>query len=176
MFINHLYIYKQDLALNNLQCLICHKTKPNQTKPKPNLENKAIYEICLKSNGTMWTLGETGFKEIVLLSYMISWKYITVILAFYNHCIFFSDIFCLHLFFRLFSYEYRRKNKTEIFGLFGKTKHLKCFNKCMEVILSCTHVFLSCTRGSKKFTRRWKMIPRAGGLQQAGQLKSTSSG
>ena len=22
-------MYKQDLALNNLQCLICHKTKPN---------------------------------------------------------------------------------------------------------------------------------------------------
>ena len=26
-------IYKQDLALNNLQWLICHKTKPKQTKP-----------------------------------------------------------------------------------------------------------------------------------------------
>ena len=25
------YMYKQDLALNNLQCLVCHKTKPNQT-------------------------------------------------------------------------------------------------------------------------------------------------
>ena len=25
---------KEDLALNNLQWLICHKTKPNQTKPK----------------------------------------------------------------------------------------------------------------------------------------------
>ena len=29
-----LYMYKEDLALNNLQWLICHKTKPNQTKPK----------------------------------------------------------------------------------------------------------------------------------------------
>ena len=28
-----IYMYKQDLALNNLQWLICHKTKPNQTKP-----------------------------------------------------------------------------------------------------------------------------------------------
>ena len=26
-------MYKEDLALNNLQWLICHKTKPNQTKP-----------------------------------------------------------------------------------------------------------------------------------------------
>ena len=26
-------MYKKDLALNNLQWLICHQTKPNQTKP-----------------------------------------------------------------------------------------------------------------------------------------------
>ena len=26
-------MYKKDLALNTLQWLICHKTKPNQTKP-----------------------------------------------------------------------------------------------------------------------------------------------
>ena len=25
-----MYMYKKDLALNNLQCLLCHKTKPNQ--------------------------------------------------------------------------------------------------------------------------------------------------
>ena len=25
-----LYMYKEDLALNNLQWLICHKTQPNQ--------------------------------------------------------------------------------------------------------------------------------------------------
>ena len=25
-------MYKKDLALNNLQWLICHKTQPNQTK------------------------------------------------------------------------------------------------------------------------------------------------
>ena len=32
---------KKDLALNNLQLLICHKTKPNQTKlrsPSPSAE------------------------------------------------------------------------------------------------------------------------------------------
>ena len=28
-----IYMYKRDLVLNNLQGLICHKTKPNQTKP-----------------------------------------------------------------------------------------------------------------------------------------------
>ena len=26
-------MYKEDLVLNNLQWLICHKTKQNQTKP-----------------------------------------------------------------------------------------------------------------------------------------------
>ena len=27
-----IYMYKKDLALNNLQCLICHKTKLNKNK------------------------------------------------------------------------------------------------------------------------------------------------
>ena len=31
--INMIYIYKQDLALNNPLGLICHKTQPKQTKP-----------------------------------------------------------------------------------------------------------------------------------------------
>ena len=30
--INLIYMYKKDLALNNLQWLICHKIKHNQTK------------------------------------------------------------------------------------------------------------------------------------------------
>ena len=33
VFINHenlIYMNKEDLALNNLQWLICHKTQPNQ--------------------------------------------------------------------------------------------------------------------------------------------------
>ena len=31
-------MYKQDLSLNNLQWLICHKTQPNQTKPSTEME------------------------------------------------------------------------------------------------------------------------------------------
>ena len=31
IYIYSIYMYKEDLALNNLQCLICLKTKPNQT-------------------------------------------------------------------------------------------------------------------------------------------------
>ena len=30
-------MFKEDLALNNLQWLICHKTKPNKTKLNPIL-------------------------------------------------------------------------------------------------------------------------------------------
>ena len=34
MFTNHIYLmgmYKQDLAFNNQQWFICHKTQPNQS-------------------------------------------------------------------------------------------------------------------------------------------------
>ena len=30
-------MYKEDLALNNLQWLICHKTKPNHTERNPQI-------------------------------------------------------------------------------------------------------------------------------------------
>ena len=51
MFTNHvhlIYMNKPDLALNNLQWLICHKTKLNQTKPKrikPN-QTKPNHDEC----------------------------------------------------------------------------------------------------------------------------------
>ena len=35
-YIYSIHVYKQDLALNNLQRLICHKTQTNQT-PKLNM-------------------------------------------------------------------------------------------------------------------------------------------
>ena len=42
-----LIIYiKMDLALYNLQKLICHKTKPNQTKPKPSVWLLIICILC----------------------------------------------------------------------------------------------------------------------------------
>ena len=37
-------MYKEDLALNNLQWLICYKTKPNQTKPNQII---SIQYICI---------------------------------------------------------------------------------------------------------------------------------
>ena len=40
------FLYEEDLALNNLQWLICHKNKPNQTKPfNFNLCEIELFEI-----------------------------------------------------------------------------------------------------------------------------------
>ena len=43
------YLHKIDLALNNLQMLICHKTQPpKQPNPKPCYEKKhLLYEMFL---------------------------------------------------------------------------------------------------------------------------------
>ena len=39
-------MYEMDLALNNLQWLICHKTKPNyKNKPKLDLEQGCKHEL-----------------------------------------------------------------------------------------------------------------------------------
>ena len=42
VFTNHIYIYKQDLALDNLQELIFHKPQPNQTKLSFSLANISL--------------------------------------------------------------------------------------------------------------------------------------
>ena len=36
-------MYKQDLALNDIQWLICHKTQPNQTKPITRLNSMTLH-------------------------------------------------------------------------------------------------------------------------------------
>ena len=45
-------MYKKDLALNNLQCLICYKTKPNQIIYICNIY---MYKECLASNNLQGT-------------------------------------------------------------------------------------------------------------------------
>ena len=42
-------ISKEDLALNDQQWLTCYKTKPNQTKQKPNFVNKYIFLLMQSS-------------------------------------------------------------------------------------------------------------------------------
>ena len=43
-------MYKEDLALNNLQWLICHKAKPKHTKRFISLEKSVQCCISLKKN------------------------------------------------------------------------------------------------------------------------------
>ena len=48
-----MYMNKNDLALNNLQWLICHKTKPNQTKP---IYLMYMYKNDLALNNLQWLI------------------------------------------------------------------------------------------------------------------------
>ena len=43
-----IYIYKKDLALNNLQWLICHKNKPNQKKQNLSMTINCKFKSGLK--------------------------------------------------------------------------------------------------------------------------------
>ena len=50
VFTNHFLInmYKEDLALNNLQWLICHKTQPNPPLVNPLLDSSRLYPSVIK--------------------------------------------------------------------------------------------------------------------------------
>ena len=43
-----MYMYKEDLVLNNLQWSICHKIKPNQTEPSSSIPalGCALIVVC----------------------------------------------------------------------------------------------------------------------------------
>ena len=61
------YIYKEDLVLDNLQCLIYHKTKPKQTGALGNLEYPFIAivpmpTLTLKYYGLALSLSCGGLK------------------------------------------------------------------------------------------------------------------
>ena len=48
-------MYKKDLALSNLQCLICHKTQPNQTKPN-HIHLIDTYQKDLALSNLQWLI------------------------------------------------------------------------------------------------------------------------
>ena len=50
-----IHMFKEDLALNNLQCLICHKTKRNHKPWKQKWENVDPLENHRASNN--WSTG-----------------------------------------------------------------------------------------------------------------------
>ena len=43
MCLEFVYMFKKDLALNNLQWLICHKTKPNQSQSEIGVWSPLIF-------------------------------------------------------------------------------------------------------------------------------------
>ena len=46
-------MYKPDLALNNLQCLACHKTKPNQSYVREKvIKDYPTLEACHNREST----------------------------------------------------------------------------------------------------------------------------
>ena len=54
-----MYMYKEDLALNNLQWLICHKTQPNQTiSTLPYFEKKEKRKKESKMKSSLSEIGK----------------------------------------------------------------------------------------------------------------------
>ena len=43
--IHLIHRYKEDLALKNLQWLICHKTEPNPTKQTLSIDQTELFDI-----------------------------------------------------------------------------------------------------------------------------------
>ena len=73
-------MYKEHLALNNLQWLICHRTKPNQTKTKNALLSSffiIISEIIQASFNSFDTFSVFDLIKQLLqkISYPISIKF-----------------------------------------------------------------------------------------------------
>ena len=61
-----IYMYKKYLALNNIRCLICHKTKPNQIKSNRH-EAAGISE---------WTENlRNGAINLNLDKYRVNWSF-----------------------------------------------------------------------------------------------------
>ena len=52
-------MYKEDLAINNLQWMICHKTKPNQTK-------KPLGRPCISDMKNMKIISTFQVRKIFL--------------------------------------------------------------------------------------------------------------
>ena len=64
-------MYKEELALNNLQWLICHKTQPN------HIYLIYMYKEELALNNQQWLIcHKTQPNQIIYIQYILSMKYI----------------------------------------------------------------------------------------------------
>ena len=113
--IDLIYMYKPDLALNNQQWLICHKTKPNTKEvvifpdKKVNNTNKLDFWqstegfhkfgflICLRyfSKYSLFCIHvNTGFKN---RNHLKKCWLVGCVLWCINHCGLFNDKFCAYI-------------------------------------------------------------------------------
>ena len=56
-------MYKEDLVLNNLQWLVCHKTKPSQTKPN-HIYLIYMHKEDLALNNLQWLIYHKTKRKI----------------------------------------------------------------------------------------------------------------
>ena len=99
VFRNHIfntYIYKNDITLNNLYCLICHKTQPNQTKSNQTRDLVNSHLLALGGNirkSFFWKprdtwvtiiLGDTSVSGTVTVPHVPSLISMTVTFTFHN--------------------------------------------------------------------------------------------
>ena len=114
-----IYMCTQDLALNNLQWLICHKIKPNQTKPNPwdIIGVKLYFSLCKRrSYYTLLTLYLSSFMVAVIFVdswYMHAFNIMAVLTVqrsiTYHYCFVFSA-FTIFSFWSSYAYFYFFKN------------------------------------------------------------------
>ena len=60
-----MYMYKQDLALNNLQYLICNKNKQNQKISFPFLRKSHFVNTIVNINGNYQKLHLENFSSLI---------------------------------------------------------------------------------------------------------------
>ena len=84
MFTNHIYliyIYKQALALNNLQCLICLKTQPNE-----NL-NRQTKVFLLKHKFCELNYHDQKIRQTLACDIRKHWTAVSTLLGHHQQCI-----------------------------------------------------------------------------------------
>ena len=72
-------MYKKDLALNNLQWLICHKTKPNESSVQARCNTRSVFKQSLTHLNTDFSFSKTGYhtkvkKPILPSCLVIRWE------------------------------------------------------------------------------------------------------
>ena len=70
-------MYKDDLALNNLQWLISHRTQPNPTKPNL-LYSIYMYEEDLTLNNQQWLIFHKTQPNQIIYIYIYTHIYIYI--------------------------------------------------------------------------------------------------